>query len=171
MAQTGETVNEIIVLCEGYSRYADGEHPGGADGEEGSEAAAAGDVMLANCTCTLIKGPDCNVIVDTMTPWDGDLLLRRKKDENRKKQKIQQSIFHHADGTGGESLCWVAEERRFIFTSFQGLKDSPSKKGAWSNNKNSLSKGAMSAMVQSTTPRSSIDPRRPRFRHLADRHD
>ncbi|KFB45580.1 hypothetical protein ZHAS_00013567 [Anopheles sinensis] len=55
-------VNEIIVLCEGYSRDAD-------DG---------GEVMLANCTCTLIKGPDCNVIVDTMTPWDGDLLLRRK---------------------------------------------------------------------------------------------
>jgi len=30
--------------------------------------------MEANCTCTLIKGPK-NVIVDTMTPWDGDVIL------------------------------------------------------------------------------------------------
>uniref|UniRef100_A0A182NTW8 Uncharacterized protein n=1 Tax=Anopheles dirus TaxID=7168 RepID=A0A182NTW8_9DIPT len=56
-------MNEIIILCEGYSRY---EQPDDTT------------TMLANCTCTLIKGPDCNVIVDTMTPWDGDLLLRRK---------------------------------------------------------------------------------------------
>ena len=47
---------EIFVLSDGYSRL---------DGE-GS--------MLANCTCTLIKGPK-NVIVDTMTPWDGQLIV------------------------------------------------------------------------------------------------
>lgn len=30
--------------------------------------------MLANCTCTLIKGPK-NIIVDTMTPWDTKNLI------------------------------------------------------------------------------------------------
>lgn len=33
--------------------------------------------MLANCTCTLIKGPK-NIIVDTMTPWDKDVILKGK---------------------------------------------------------------------------------------------
>uniref|UniRef100_A0A182Y3A1 Metallo-beta-lactamase domain-containing protein n=1 Tax=Anopheles stephensi TaxID=30069 RepID=A0A182Y3A1_ANOST len=56
-------MNEIIILSEGYSRY-EMENP------------APDAPMLANCTCTLIKGPDCNVLVDTMTPWDGDLLLQ-----------------------------------------------------------------------------------------------
>lgn len=52
--------NEIIVLNEGYSYM---------DKDDDS-------VMVANCTCTLIKSHDCNIIVDTMTPWDGDLLLQ-----------------------------------------------------------------------------------------------
>lgn len=30
--------------------------------------------MLANCTCTLIKGPK-NIVVDTMTPWDTKNLI------------------------------------------------------------------------------------------------
>lgn len=30
--------------------------------------------MKANCTCTLIRGVH-NIIVDTMTPWDGDKIL------------------------------------------------------------------------------------------------
>ena len=47
---------QVHVLSDGYSRL---------DGE-GS--------MLANCTCTLIKGPK-NVIVDTMTPWDGQVIV------------------------------------------------------------------------------------------------
>lgn len=32
------------------------------------------DGMLANCSCTLIKGQK-NIIVDTMTPWDGKNLI------------------------------------------------------------------------------------------------
>lgn len=31
-------------------------------------------VMKANCTCTLIKGPN-NIIIDTMTAWDRDKIL------------------------------------------------------------------------------------------------
>jgi hypothetical protein len=30
--------------------------------------------MKANCTCTLIKGQK-NIIVDTLTPWDGGVIL------------------------------------------------------------------------------------------------
>lgn len=44
----------VHVLFDGYSKVT----------EEG---------MLANCTCTLITGPQ-NIIVDTMTAWDGQKL-------------------------------------------------------------------------------------------------
>lgn len=52
-------MNEIIVLFDGYS------HP---DGEN----------QRANCTCTLIKGVDKNIIIDTMTPWDKDKIISGK---------------------------------------------------------------------------------------------
>lgn len=45
----------VHVLQDGYSYLKDG-------------------VMRANCTCTLVKGPN-PVIVDTMTAWDKDVLL------------------------------------------------------------------------------------------------
>lgn len=46
---------QVCVLQDGYSRMEDGK-------------------MLANCTCTLIKGPN-NVIIDTLTAWDRDKIL------------------------------------------------------------------------------------------------
>lgn len=49
---------EVIVLFDGYSKYVD-------------------DVMEANCSCTLIKGPK-TIIVDTMTAWDKDRLIEGK---------------------------------------------------------------------------------------------
>lgn len=49
-------MNEIIVLFDGYS-YGDGGN------------------QRANCTCTLIKRPSTNIIIDTMTPWDKDKIL------------------------------------------------------------------------------------------------
>ena len=33
------------------------------------------DHFFANCTCTLIKGHK-NVVVDTMTAWDGDKIVK-----------------------------------------------------------------------------------------------
>ena len=47
---------KVVVLFEGYSRNLGPLERG--DREE-------------NCTCTLIKGKK-NIIVDTMTAWDGD---------------------------------------------------------------------------------------------------
>lgn len=52
-------MNEIIVLFDGYS-YEDGHN------------------QRANCTCTLIKGVNSNIIIDTMTPWDKDKILSGK---------------------------------------------------------------------------------------------
>lgn len=46
---------EVCVLQDGYSRMEDGR-------------------MLANCTCTLLKGPN-NMIIDTLTAWDRDKIL------------------------------------------------------------------------------------------------
>jgi len=46
---------EVHVLYDGYSKMTD----------EG---------MVANCTCTLIKGPKL-IIVDTMTPWDKEKII------------------------------------------------------------------------------------------------
>jgi len=51
--------NHVIVLQEGYSHE-----------EDGDETA-----MRANCTCTLVRCRDgTNIIVDTMTAWDGEHL-------------------------------------------------------------------------------------------------
>ena len=47
---------EVHILADGYSKV---------DSE---------GFMLANCSCTLIKGSKC-VIVDTMTPWDREVIL------------------------------------------------------------------------------------------------
>ncbi|KAL7738773.1 hypothetical protein ACLKA6_001173 [Drosophila palustris] len=51
--------NQVIVLQAGYS-YEDANNP---------------DAMRANCSCTLIRCRDgTNIIVDTLTAWDGDHL-------------------------------------------------------------------------------------------------
>ena len=52
---------EVHVLFEGYSTQID-------------EV-----TMDANCSCTLIKGPNKNVIVDTMTAWDTQDIVDGKK--------------------------------------------------------------------------------------------
>ncbi|KAJ8986057.1 hypothetical protein NQ317_003350 [Molorchus minor] len=44
-----------IVLFDGYSKFQDGNY-------------------YANCSCVLIKGPP-NVVIDTMTAWDGERIL------------------------------------------------------------------------------------------------
>jgi hypothetical protein len=46
---------EVHVLYDGYSKTT----------EKG---------MVANCTCTLIKGQK-HIIVDTMTPWDKEKII------------------------------------------------------------------------------------------------
>ncbi|XP_020801092.1 metallo-beta-lactamase domain-containing protein 1 [Drosophila serrata] len=55
--------NQVVVLHTGYSR------------EEGT-------AMRANCTCTLVRCRDgTNILVDTMTAWDGELLRSLLSDQ------------------------------------------------------------------------------------------
>lgn len=83
-------LNEIIVLNEGYSYM-----------EKDDES-----VMIANCTCTLIKSHDCNIIVDTMTPWDSDLLLQKLQENRLKPDDIAWvvSTHGHSDHLGNNNL-------------------------------------------------------------------
>lgn len=56
-------MSEVVILYDGYSKM---------DGD---------DTMIANCTCTLIKGSHLgshNIIVDTMTAWDSHKILTGK---------------------------------------------------------------------------------------------
>lgn len=57
MSQTTEHQNEVIVLFDGYSQVIDDTR------------------MLANCTCTLVKGKNTCTIVDTRTAWDGKAIV------------------------------------------------------------------------------------------------
>lgn len=69
---------KVYILHEGYSEF-------------------LGDEMKANCTCTVIKGRK-NIIVDTMTPWDKDLIL-----EKLKSLKIDPSDISYVISTHGHS--------------------------------------------------------------------
>lgn len=50
-------MNNVIVLYEGYS-YIQNEYQ-----------------AIANCSCTLVKSENVNIIIDTMTPWDSHKIL------------------------------------------------------------------------------------------------
>ncbi|XP_058816321.1 metallo-beta-lactamase domain-containing protein 1-like [Topomyia yanbarensis] len=88
-------MNEIVVLNEGYSYM-----------EKDDDS-----VMIANCTCTLIKSHDCNIIVDTMTPWDGDLLLQRLRESRLNPDDITWvvSTHGHSDHLGNNNLFLKAK--------------------------------------------------------------
>lgn len=88
-------MNELIVLNVGYSAM-----------EEKGEVEGEMEVMVANCTCTLIKSHDCNIIVDTMTPWDGDLLLQRLQEHRLAPDDISWvvSTHGHSDHLGNNNL-------------------------------------------------------------------
>lgn len=103
-------MNELFVLNEGYSAMLEEEMV--KEKEEGG-----GSVMVANCTCTLIKSHDCNIIVDTMTPWDGDLLLQRLHEHRLAPDDISWvvSTHGHSDHLGNNNLFLKA--RHIVGTS------------------------------------------------------
>lgn len=61
MSQSDEHQNEVTVLFEGYSEVINQ------------------SVTLANCTCTLVKGKNTCIIVDTRTAWDGNEIIAGMK--------------------------------------------------------------------------------------------
>lgn len=54
--------NKVTVLFDGYS----------------VDCASDDSKMLANCTCTLVKGKNTCIIVDTRTAWDGAAIVDGK---------------------------------------------------------------------------------------------
>ncbi|XP_044578095.1 metallo-beta-lactamase domain-containing protein 1 isoform X2 [Cotesia glomerata] len=79
---------QVIVLFNGYSKQLE-------DGK--SEA---------NCSCTLIKGQEINIIVDTMTAWDRDKILTALRSHNVKPEEINYVVctHSHADHIGEYQL-------------------------------------------------------------------
>ncbi|KAF6198292.1 hypothetical protein GE061_008040 [Apolygus lucorum] len=77
---------QVQVLHEGYSRLIE-------------------EVFEANCTCTLITGPN-NIIVDTMTPWDGNFILKKLEETGLTPDKINFviSTHGHSDHVGNNNL-------------------------------------------------------------------
>ncbi|KAK9875637.1 hypothetical protein WA026_009436 [Henosepilachna vigintioctopunctata] len=73
---------DVIVLFDGYSENT----------EMGS---------CANCSCVLLKGKD-NIIVDTLTPWDGEKLQQKlwNNDINCEDIKYVVCTHGHSDHTG-----------------------------------------------------------------------
>ncbi|BFF93451.1 metallo-beta-lactamase domain-containing protein 1 [Drosophila madeirensis] len=74
------TKNQVIVLQPGYSR----------EDEHDSTA------LRANCTCTLVRCRDgLNIIVDTMTAWDGDLLRSLLRHQGLEVEDIHVVVCTH----------------------------------------------------------------------------
>lgn len=61
--------------------------------------------MLANCTCTLVTG-NKNIIIDTMTPWDKDLILQKLNIHGLAPKDINYvvSTHGHSDHCGNNNL-------------------------------------------------------------------
>ena len=74
--------SKVIVLFNGYSRVSED-----------------GKIMKANCTCTLIRSKELNIIVDTMTPWDKDKILS----ELHNKHQLEPDQIHYVISTHGHS--------------------------------------------------------------------
>jgi len=66
---------KVIVLKEGYSRLVKG-------------------TMIANGSCTLIKGPK-NILVDTLSPWDKDFLIAELQKHGLKCDDIHYVVCTH----------------------------------------------------------------------------
>lgn len=79
---------EVHVLYDGYSHI----------NESSTE-------MKANCTCTLIKGPK-NIIVDTMTAWDGERIINALNNHNITPDLIDWVVctHGHSDHIGNNAL-------------------------------------------------------------------
>ncbi|XP_075226120.1 metallo-beta-lactamase domain-containing protein 1-like isoform X7 [Lycorma delicatula] len=82
---------KVTVLYPGYSKE-----------EEGG--------MMANCSCTLITGK-LNVIVDTMTPWDKDKIIKGLADHDLIPDDIDYVIctHGHSDHIGNNNLFLKAK--------------------------------------------------------------
>ena len=63
-------------------------------------------VMKANCSCSLIRNDNHNIIVDSMTPWDGLKIKESLRKYNLEPEQIDfvVSTHGHADHVGNNNL-------------------------------------------------------------------
>ena len=82
----------VHVLQEGYSRLRD-------DG-----------VMTANGTSTLVKGGKFNIVVDTLSPWDRDVLVQQLAKHGLSPADITHLVCTHGhpDHVGNNNLFVAA---------------------------------------------------------------
>ncbi|XP_055712655.1 metallo-beta-lactamase domain-containing protein 1 [Phlebotomus papatasi] len=85
------SATEIFILFDGFSEIKTLENE---------------EVMLANCTCTLIKSRGINIIVDSLTPWDSERLLAalQKHQIAPKDINFVVSTHGHSDHVGNNNL-------------------------------------------------------------------
>lgn len=76
MEEDANSPYEVIVLFDGYSTAT----------ENGTQS---------NCSCTLLKSNINNIIIDTMTAWDGDKLVEKLKSNNLNCSDINYVICTH----------------------------------------------------------------------------
>lgn len=76
--------------------------------------------VRANCSCVLITG-SVNVIVDTMTPWDSDFILKSLNSRGLKPDDIDYvvSTHGHSDHIGNNNLFLKAKHIVGYCVSFQ----------------------------------------------------
>lgn len=90
-ASSQSHTNEVHVLFDGYSRF---------DPRDSK-------IFITNCTCTLIKASNgLNIIVDTMTPWDGPKIIEALKTHSLRPDDISivVSTHGHSDHVGNNNL-------------------------------------------------------------------
>ena len=85
--------NEVFVLHNGYSEVITNE--GNSD-----------QIMKANCSCTLVRNTKHNIIIDTMTSWDGQKIKESllKFDLLPEQIDFVVSTHGHADHVGNNNL-------------------------------------------------------------------
>ena len=100
--------NFVEVLCNGYASM-------DSPAEEGKLRC-----VRANCSCVLITG-NANVIVDTMTPWDGKFILDSLETRGIKPNDIDYvvSTHGHSDHIGNNNLFLKAKHIVGFCVSFQ----------------------------------------------------
>lgn len=105
--------SEIIVIAEGYSK----------DVTDTS--------MRANCSCVLVRDGPVNIIVDTMTAWDSNIILAGLSKAGVLPQDINFVVntHGHSDHVGNNNLFLAAKHitgnsvskgDRFEFPEFYG---------------------------------------------------
>ena len=82
--------NHVEILFNGYSKI---------------PSSANENWVMANCSCVLITG-NCNVIIDTMTPWDKDKILKSLDVRNINPNDINYVVctHGHSDHVGNNNL-------------------------------------------------------------------